>query len=103
MSLMILLTLACSTQTTEAPAPAPAAGGASMDKAAILEKADAHDGETDHIVHECAGCALGMKGDPAHASQVDDYELHFCSEGCKAGFDKDPDAGIEKLGKLLSH
>ena len=37
---------------------------------------------------QCAGCALGMDGNPLHAVTHGDYELHFCSETCAAGFSR---------------
>jgi YHS domain-containing protein len=72
-----------------------------VDVAATLAAADAHDGQTDKIVHECATCGLGMKGDPAHKSTHEGYELHFCSESCKHSFDKDPAKGVAKLQKAV--
>jgi YHS domain-containing protein len=65
--------------------------------APVLAAADAHDGATDHVVHECTGCGLGMPGDAAHAVKHEGYELHFCSETCKANFEKDPAAGLARL------
>ncbi len=53
---------------------------------AVLAKADAYDGTTDHIIANCPGCALAMEGNPDHALHIADHELHFCSEDCKAQF-----------------
>lgn len=80
---MLMLLLGCG-------APAPS-------HADVLAAADAHDGATDHVVSECAGCMLGMAGDPAHAVTHDGYTLHFCSDTCKATFEKDPAAGVARL------
>lgn len=77
-------------------APAPEAGAAS-----VLAAADAHDGTVDHVVHECGGCGLAMPGDAAHAVKHEGYELHFCSEGCKEGFESDPAAGLAKIGQVV--
>ncbi len=100
-----LITLfACATST---PAPEPVASpepaGAAMTSAAILQAADAHDGTEDHVVSECTGCGLGMKGDPAHASKHEGYELHFCSESCKSQFDAAPEKGVQGLSKALNN
>lgn len=78
------------------------APAASADPAAILAAADAHDGTVDHVVGECGGCMLGMPGDPAHAVEHAGYELHFCSESCKASFEADPAAGVSRLGEVVT-
>jgi YHS domain-containing protein len=96
----VLFLLACSTPAPDAPAPAASPSPASV---AVLAKADAHDGEVDQIVHQCTGCGLGMDGDAAHAVQHAGYELHFCSATCKAGFEKDPAAGVKRLDQVLTH
>ncbi len=72
---------------------------ASLDAAAtaILARADAQDGQTDKIVANCAGCKLHMPGSAEHAVQAGDYEMHFCSTGCKEGFSKDLVASIQGL------
>jgi len=67
----------------------------------VLAAADAHDGAVDKVVGECAGCMLGMSGDPAHAVQHEGYELHFCSSSCKEGFAADPDAGLRRLESVV--
>lgn len=56
---------------------------------AKLEKADAADGKTDKVVEKCAGCSLGMNGNPAHAVKVGGYTLNFCDH-CADGKAKDP-------------
>jgi YHS domain-containing protein len=89
--MITLLLLACGST-----APAGEANAAT-----VLAKADAHDGTTDHVVHECGGCGLGMPGDPAHAVKHEGYELHFCSETCKGTFEKDPKAGLAKIEGAL--
>ena len=68
--------------------------------ASVLAAADAHDGTVDHVVSECAGCALGMKGDPAHAVSHEGYEMHFCSASCKEHFEAEPEAGLARLGQV---
>lgn len=69
-------------------------------KAAVeakLAEADEFDGQTDKVVSKCASCALGMDGKSEHALAVSGYTLHFCSEGCKTGFDKDTTKAILAL------
>lgn len=85
MSILMSMLLACGST----PAPASAA--------TVLAAADAHDGTADHVVSECAGCALGMPGDPSHSATHEGYTLHFCSETCKDGFVADPKAGLARL------
>ena len=63
----------------------------------ILVKADALDGTTDKVVRKCAGCGLGMNGDPAHASKLGEYTLHLCSADCKADFEKDASKAVLAL------
>ncbi len=52
----------------------------------VLAKADQVDGTEDHVVSKCPGCALAMDGKEDHALEVEDYELHFCSDRCRDGF-----------------
>ena len=78
-----------------------ACGASAPDAAEVLAAADAHDGAVDHVVGECGGCMLGMAGDPAHVVTHEGYELHFCSEGCKAGFEADPAAGVARLAEAV--
>ena len=78
--------------TSTAPTPAAAPAPAVLD-AACLEQADARDGATDKVVHKCAGCGLGMEGDPAFASTHGGMTFHSCSDGCKMRLDADP-AGV---------
>ncbi len=73
-----------------------------MTPADVLAAADAHDGTVDHVVSECAGCGLGMAGDPAHAVTHEGYELHFCSDSCKSTFEADPAGGIEHLQSAVA-
>ena len=92
------------TETAEATQPAKLNPPASVEKVkpiedlpaleAILAKADAMDGTTDHVVSKCGMCALRMDGSDAHVSKVGDYELHFCSEECKESFDEDSEKAI---------
>ncbi len=64
---------------------------------AKLAEADALDGKTDKVVSKCASCALGMDGKSEHALEVSSYKLHFCSEDCKTGFEKDTTKAILAL------
>ena len=69
-------------------------------KAAVeakLAEADKFDGKSDKIVSKCAGCALGMDGKSEHALEVSGYKLYFCSEDCKAAFEKDTTKAILAL------
>ena len=65
----------------------------------VLTKADAADGSVDHVVTKCAGCGLGMDGNPLHAVEHDAYELHFCSESCSTNFTEAPEAVLGRLAK----
>ncbi|MBD3867933.1 MAG: hypothetical protein IFK94_07405 [Acidobacteria bacterium] len=56
----------------------------------VLAKADGMDGAEDMVVSKCPGCALAMEGDAAHAANMGDYELHFCSADCKDKFNEAP-------------
>ena len=78
-----------------------ACGSPPADAAEILAAADRHDGVEDHIVHECAGCSMGMPGSEAHMVQHEGYELHFCSEACLAGFSDDPNVGLARIEGVL--
>ena len=69
-------------------------------KAAVeakLAEADEFDGKTDKVVSKCASCTLGMDGKSEHALEVSGYTLHFCSEDCKTGFEKDTAKAILAL------
>lgn len=66
-------------------------------EASVLAAADAADGTVDKTVSECTSCGLGMPGNDAYTVEHDGYELHFCSETCKANFEQDPEAGMKKL------
>ena len=83
-----LILLACGT-----PAVAPTD---------VLAAADAHDGTVDKVVSECTGCGLGMAGDAAHSVTHEGYELHFCSDSCKSGFEADPVAGLKNLEQAVA-
>jgi hypothetical protein len=78
-----------------------ACGSSGPSEAEVLKAADAHDGAVDHVVGDCGGCMLGMPGDPAHAVTHEGYELHFCSESCKASFEADPAAGVSRLAEVV--
>ncbi len=70
-------------------------------KGAVLKAADIHDGAEDHVVSECIGCGLGMKGAPEHTVQEDEYELQFCSESCAMRYEADTEASLAPIGKKL--
>jgi YHS domain-containing protein len=55
---------------------------------AILAKADALDGDEDHVISKCAACMFAMDGDPEHMIEFMGYEMHFCSEECKAAYEE---------------
>lgn len=82
-----------------APKPAAPALRAEVGAAAqaVLAQADRFDGQADHVVSRCAGCALHMDGRAEHALEVNDYSLHFCSNSCKADFSKDLERSIVAL------
>jgi hypothetical protein len=111
---IFLVLLACGTgdsvvspESTTAPvavsAPASAVSSpaisVSTDATATeaLKVADAADGTEDGIAHKCAGCALGMDGNAAHALKVDDTTLHLCSAMCKEYFSKDVASNLTSL------
>jgi hypothetical protein len=77
--------------------PAEPTASTVQDATSVLARADKADGTADHVVAKCAGCALGMDGNPLHAVTHEDYELHFCSETCAEGFSKDPEAVLGRL------
>ena len=97
-SLVAVAFAGCSKEAGK-PAPAPAPSVAADDPAveAILAKADLVDGTADHRVSKCAGCALGMDGDPKHALKAGKYKLHFCSGPCKDTFAKDTNKSVLAL------
>ena len=69
-------------------------------KAAVeakLTEADKFDGTTDKVVSKCPSCALGKDGKSEQALEVAGYKLHFCSEDCKKGFEKDTTKAILAL------
>ena len=74
---------------TEAPKSDAADAAQNTEVLAKLAKADAFDGAEDHVVSKCASCRLGMDGDEANTLTVGDYQMHFCSPGCKERFSKD--------------
>jgi len=77
----------------------PPAVAATPEMAEILAKADALDGQSDHIVSLCASCALGMDGSVEHALQVGDYTMYFCADHCKQAFSEDVSKSV--LGMKL--
>ena len=69
-------------------------------KAAVeakLTEADKFDGTTDKVVSKCPSCALEKDGKSEQALEVAGYKLHFCSEDCKKGFEKDTTKAILAL------
>jgi len=88
---LLLLPLACSAEAPE-PAPGPAATPELV--RAALAKADLVDGTEDKVVSRCLTCGFGMEGDPAHASELEGYTLHLCSEHCQQRFDADKEKAL---------
>ena len=69
-------------------------------KAAVeakLTEADKFDGTIDKVVSKCPSCALEKDGKSEQALEVAGYKLHFCSEDCKKGFEKDTTKEILSL------
>ena len=69
-------------------------------KAAVeakLTEADKFDGTIDKVVSKCPSCALEKDGKSEQALEVAGYKLHFCSEACKKGFEKDTTKAILAL------
>jgi hypothetical protein len=62
-----------------------------------LAAADKADGTVDHVVHKCAGCALGMDGKAEFALTVDDYSMHFCKQACLDRYQHDTAGELTKL------
>ena len=56
-----------------------------------LAAADLYDGIADKVVSRCASCNLAMQGSADHAVRIDEYQLHFCSEGCARPFEENPE------------
>lgn len=65
--------------------------------AEALKLADLADGTEDNVAQKCAGCALSMDGDPAHALDVNGTTLHLCASMCKEYFSKDPEGNVVEL------
>jgi len=63
----------------------------------VLARADAFDGNEDHVVSKCSGCALHMDGDAENTVEVGDYEMHFCSEYCAENFQQDLESKLLAL------
>ncbi len=74
--------------------PSQAVGKEADEVMAKLAAADLLDGKSDKVVSKCASCALAMNGDPQQAWETHGYSLHFCSAGCKSGFEKQGDQAI---------
>ncbi len=90
-------------EATNATNPTPPSSDEGVDmeltpeQLATLDAADLLDSQQDKIVEKCGRCALAMDGDETHASHVGEYELHFCSDSCKASFEADPAKGIAEM------
>jgi hypothetical protein len=78
----------------DVPSPGASAAAPSEEALVILAKADGFDGTEDKVVSKCLSCGLGMSGKAQHASTFGDYELHWCSEHCKEGFDAKPEQSV---------
>lgn len=104
MRFLLVLLVACGGGAPSEPEAEPAAEPApSIDRAAILAAADAHDGVVDHVVSECSVCGLAMSGDPEHALTSGDYVLHMCSSTCQSHMEAHEEEVIANLGRLLDH
>ncbi len=97
MRVVAILLVSVLTACGGSSAPAPSASTAAVPDAALLKKADLADGVEDKVISKCPSCALGMDGDPAHAVQVDDYTLHFCSESCEMRMETAPESVIKAM------
>ena len=64
---------------------------------AKLALADQKDGAVDKVVHQCAGCSLGMPGEDKWPLKVQDYTMHFCKQACLDKFQVDPAVAINAL------
>ena len=97
----VLLLAACGGGSQgSAPAKGPATSAAAELSAELKSKlaaADQVDGTADHVVSLCSGCRLGMAGKAEHSISVEGYELHMCSESCKAHFEQDLVASLTEL------
>jgi hypothetical protein len=98
---LLALFLACDSAPTEPESDGGVELELTPEQRATLEAADIHDGSADKIVGECGRCALAMPGDEAHAVHAGEYELHFCSDSCKAAFEADPEKGITEMQGFL--
>ena len=110
MTLMFFALMACGSTAPKEPVKtetvavqAPSAADAAVPThdpekvAEALKLADLADGVEDNIAHKCAGCALSMDGDPAHALDVNGTTLHLCASMCKEYFSKDPEGNVVQL------
>ena len=80
------------------PNPAPVAQAAiTPEVIAKLALADQKDGAVDKVVHQCAGCSLGMPGEDKWPLKVQDYTMHFCRQACLDKFQVDPAVAINAL------
>ncbi len=64
---------------------------------ATLAWADAHDGNVDHIIGECATCRLHMNGKDTIVAALDEYTLYLCSERCRVAVEEDPEAVLSQI------
>ena len=98
--LAVVLIAGCSNSEEPAAAAEPAAPAAAAEAqipevspetaaaaAPIRMAADMLDGTEDKVIGKCASCALTMQGSEEFASNVEGYELHFCSKDCKDHFE----------------
>ena len=58
---------------------------------AVLVEIDERDGQADHVVGKCVGCALMMDGSAEYTAEHAGYELHFCSAHCRDNFNENQD------------
>ena len=103
-SLALLTVLACASPSPDSEPAEPAQPAApvqpievGLDLQAKLALADAADGEVDHVVSLCPGCALAMEGSYEYPLDVSQYSLHFCSDDCKDRFNEDTEGSLLAL------
>ncbi len=96
--LLLAMLLACGAKADEAKKKAAATEQAAKVKAG-LKHGDLADGFEDKTVTLCAGCELGMDGEPDHTIEKDGYELYMCSGNCKLNYEKNLDKNLAELAK----
>jgi hypothetical protein len=93
--LLMVAISGCSSQSS--PEESVDLGVPSAAALAVLDKADAADGNIDKVVEKCVACKLKMKGNPEHTVNFGEYQLHFCTEFCKEAFTRNPEEALASL------